>query len=131
MKKYLTFVFALVCVLALAGCSSDNIDKTKPVFETENISGISFFTSPASEGIEVSGEHLAEITAWLGTFTIDKKVDSDVLPPGSNSISVRIEYADGTVVENGISTITIDETRYFMKSEKAPQCFLDLRLYES
>ena len=130
MKKSLAFVLSLVYALALAACSPDNIDKTTPVFETENINRV-FFSSPANKDVEVPGEHLAKITAWLGTFTIDKKVDSDVVPPGTNQVSVRIEYTDGTVVENGISTITIDETTYFMKSEKAPQCFLDLRLYES
>lgn len=130
MKKSLAFVLSLVCALALAACSPDSIDKTKPVFETENINRV-FFSSPVNKDVEVPSERLADIIAWLGTFTIDKKVDSDVVPPGTNQVSVRIEYTDGTVVENGISTITIDETTYFMEAEKAPQCFLDLRLYES
>ena len=36
MRKFTAFVLALVCVLGLVGCSSNNIDATKPVFETEN-----------------------------------------------------------------------------------------------
>jgi|GEM_PF-1325899 len=34
--------------------------------------------------------------------------------PGSNSVRLRIEYSDGTVVENGPSTIKVGENTYYM-----------------
>ena len=127
MRKYIAFVFALVCVLALIGCSADQIDRTKPVFETENIARITFHTTLyGGKEVEVPGESMAEITAWLGSFTIDEKADDQALIPGSNSTSVEIEYTDGTVVKNGLSTTKVDGVTYYMKSEDAPQCYLML-----
>ncbi len=126
MKKCLAFVCALICVFGLVGCSSTRIDTTKPVFETENISRITLFSIPHHEdGIEVPDEHLTELTAWLGTFTIDKKA-GDQLDPGTNTRSFRIEYADGTIVESGVNTTTIDGVIYYMKCEKAPECYDEL-----
>ena len=64
MKKWIARVLVLACVLGVAGCSSENVDKTKPVFETENISSITFFAAPNSnEGVEVPEEYIAQITA--------------------------------------------------------------------
>ena len=44
MRKMLAVVLVLTCLLGVAGCSSMKVDKTKPVFETDNISSISFYT---------------------------------------------------------------------------------------
>ena len=46
MKRFAVFVFVLVCAVCLVSCSSDQVDKTKPVFETENIARITFYTLP-------------------------------------------------------------------------------------
>ena len=46
MRKMLAVVLVLTCLLGVAGCSSMKVDKTKPVFETDNISSISFYTMP-------------------------------------------------------------------------------------
>lgn len=124
MKKLIALVLLIACVFSVVGCSSDNIDKTRPVFETENISSITFFGAPNfNEGVEVPEEYIAQITAWLGTFTLDEKADADILAPGSNSISVRIVYADGSIVENGLTTFNVDGTTYYMKSDNAPECY--------
>ena len=102
MKKIITLVLSLICVLGLVGCSANKVDKDVSVFKTENITRITFYTLPSGgKGFEVLNEYLAEITTWLGSFTIDEKADK-VLAPGSNSISVEIEYADGTIVKNGL-----------------------------
>ena len=37
MRKMLAVVLVLTCLLGVAGCSSMKVDKTKPVFETDNI----------------------------------------------------------------------------------------------
>ena len=44
MRKMLAVVLMLTCLLGVAGCSSMKVDKTKSVFETDNISSISFYT---------------------------------------------------------------------------------------
>ena len=127
MKKWIARVLVLACVFGVAGCSSENVDKTKPVFETENISSITFFAAPNSnEGVEVPEEYIAQITAWLGTFTLDEKANPDFLKPGSNSVCVCIVYADGSVVENGLSTFDVDGTTYYMKNEAAPACYFEM-----
>ena len=127
MKKYIALLLALVCVLGLVGCSTNKVDKAKPVFETENIVRITFHTLPSDgKGFEVPSTYMAEITSWLGSFTIDEKADDKVLAPGSNSISVEIEYADGTVVKNGLTTTKVDGVTYYMKAEDAPQCYFEI-----
>ena len=127
MRKYVTFVLALICVLSLLGCSANKAAKDLRVFETENITRITFYTVPGGgKGFEVPGEYMEEITTWLGSFTIDKKADGQVLIPGSNSVSVEIEYADGTIVKTGLSTTEIDGVIYYMKQEDAPKSYLEI-----
>jgi len=123
MKKWIALVLALVCVLGLVGCSTSKVDKNTQVFKTENITRITFYTLPNGDnGFEVPSEYMAEITAWLGSFTIDGKADK-ALAPGSNSVSVEIEYADGTIVKNGLSTTKVDGVTYYMKHDDAPECY--------
>ena len=127
MKRFAVFVFVLVCAVCLVSCSSDQVDKTKPVFETENIARITFYTLPGDgNGFEVPSEDMAEIITWLGSFTLDEKADGKALAPGSNSISVEIEYTDGTVVKNGLSTTKVDGLTYYMKHEDAPPCYFEI-----
>jgi len=127
MKRLAAVVLVLACVVCLVSCSSNKVDKTTPVFETENITRITFYTTNLSDGngIDVPSEYAEEIATWLGTFTIDKKADKTLIP-GSNSVSVEIEYADGTVVKNGLSTTKVDGVTYYMKSENAPDCYLEI-----
>ena len=132
MRKYIALVLALVCVLGLVGCSANTVDKEKPVFEvdrekpifeTENICKITLFAIPYhADGIVVPSEYMDEITVWIGTFTIDKEA-GDKLDPGTNTFSFRLEYSDGTIVESGVNTTTIDGITYYMKNERAPECF--------
>lgn len=127
MKKSIALLLILLCIISLTSCSDRKIDKTKPVFNTENISSVVFFKLPnPDERIEVPDEYFDEITAWLGTFKIGEKVKGDVLAPGSNSISVQIEYADGSIVKNGLSTYLIEEKMYYLESAEAPECFLNI-----
>ena len=123
MKKFIALVLALVCVVGLVACSNNSIDTTKPIFETDNISKITLFAVPNhTDGIVVPSEYIDEITAWIGTFTVDKEA-GDILEPGTNTFSFRIEYSDGTIVESGVNTTTIDGITYYMKQEATPECF--------
>ena len=126
MKKLIALVLALVCVTGMVGCSAKDEVIGKTVFETENISRVVFYSSaPNSTETEVPSEYLAEITEWLGTFVVGKKAD-DVLPPGADSLFVRIEYTNGTVVENSMTTIDLDGITYLINYEKEPQCYFEL-----
>ena len=123
MKKLIALVLALFCVVGLIGCSANKVDKNAPVFKTENITRITFYALPSGgKGFEVPNEYLAEITTWLGSFTIDEKADK-TLAPGSNSISVEIECAGGTIVRNGLSTVNVDGVNYYLKHDDAPECY--------
>ena len=126
MKKIIAAVLALICVLGLVGCNTKDTAIGKPVFETENITSVTFYGSaPNSSETEVPSEYLAEITEWLGTFVAGKKAD-DVLPPGADSLFVRIEYSDGTIIENSMSTTIVDGTTYLINYDKEPECYFEL-----
>ena len=102
---------------------------SKPAFETENISKIAFKFGPLKE-VKVPSEDMEEITEWLETFKIGDRVKRrEELPPGTNSVSVRIEYLDGTIVENGLSTIKLGKKEYHLMYADAPKAYW--RLYHS
>ena len=126
MKRLIAFILALVVVLSLVGCSTKDKVIGEPVFETDNITRITFYASaPNSTDTEVPSEYLAEITEWLGTFVAGKKAD-DVLPPGADSLFVRIEYSDGTIIENSMSTTIVDGTTYLINYDKEPESYFEL-----
>ena len=124
MKKLITIFLMLICVFALAACAAGKIDRDKPVFVTENISRLSFMVGPGDE-IVVPQEDAAEIAQWLATFRLGEKAP-EALPPGSNSVRVKIEYHDGNSVENGLSTYQVDGVHYYLTSDAAPACYLEL-----
>ena len=102
---------------------------SKPAFETENISKIAFKFGPLKE-VKVPSEDMEEIAEWLEIFKIGDRVKCrEKLSPGTNSVSIRIEYLDGTIVENGLSTIKIDKKEYHLIYSDAPEVYW--RLYHS
>ena len=118
----------LMCLLFICGCGLAT-SESSPVFVTENISKIAFKFGPLEE-VEVPSEDLEEITEWLETFKIGDRVKRrEKLSPGTNSVSIRIEYLDGTIVENGLSTIKIDKKEYHLIYSDAPEVYW--RLYHS
>ena len=125
MKKMITIVLCLVLALSLVGCGAKSIPD-KP-FETNNISKISFKGGP-NDWVEVPPEELSEYVEWLDTFRIGEKADH-TLAPGSNSVLVRIEYSDGTSVENGLSTIKIGNKNYYLTHDEAPDTYLEWNLF--
>ena len=100
--------------------------QTGPVFNTENITRISFdVDGPWSRG-DVPPEHMEEIINWLGTFRIEKVFDEEFPPPGTNALRVEIEYADGTVIDAGVDVMVINGTPYYLKSDKEPDCVMEI-----
>lgn len=129
MKKLITRFLVLSCMLALFGCSSHEVDKTKPVFQTENIKSITVYSMPDFEdGIPVPSEDMEDVINWIGSFRIDKEAgkEGDKLDPGTGIRSFAIEYLDGAIVESDANTITIDGVIYYMKSESRPVCIEEL-----
>ena len=90
------------------------------VFDTENIQRITFYAYYGDR--EVPAENMAEIIAWLETFTIDQKAP-DLLAPGTNTWHVNIEYSDCRIVDRGLNVVSVDGVLYEVKSAKEPKCF--------
>ena len=122
-KKGIIIVLAFILVLSVALVV---FVKTKPVFETDNISRITFYAYYGSgTGSDVPTEKMAEIVNWLDSFTVGKKV-SGMLSPGTNTVHVEIEYSDGMIIKQGLDTVEIGWITYYTKSDKAPDCFQDI-----
>ena len=98
------------------------------IFNTKNIKRITFYAYYGSgKGSDVPAEHLGEITTWLNSFKIDTDREfPDLVPPGTNTIHVEIEYLDGTVVKEGLDTATVDGITYYIKGDTAPKCYEDI-----
>ena len=129
MKKYIAILLSLSCIFAFAACGSNQIDMTQPVFETDNIMGVTVYSMPDfEEGIPVPDEDMDAVIHWISSFRLDKKAgkEGDKLDPGTGIRSFAIEYLDGTIVESDAITITIDDTIYYMKSESRPVCIEEL-----
>ena len=130
MKKnwIVSLIMITFLLFSVAGCGY-TLSELSPVFETENISKIAFKFGPLEE-VEVPSEDMEEITESLEAFKIGDRVKRrEKSPPGTNSVSVRIEYLDGTIVENGLSTIKIDKKEYHLIYSDAPEVYW--RLYHS
>ncbi len=141
MKKVLTVFLCGIMLLCFTACdknTNSNIQPTEStnengtnnqeiaIFNTKNIKRITFYAYYGSgKGSDVPAEHLGEITTWLDSFTIDKEVP-ELIPPGTNTIHVEIEYLDGTVVKEGLDTATVDGITYYIKGDTAPKCYEEI-----
>ena len=98
------------------------------IFNTKNIKRITFYAYYGSgKGSDVPAEHLGEITTWLNSFKIDTDREfPDLVPPGTNTINVEIEYFDGTIVKKGLDTTTVDGITYYIKGDTAPKSYEEI-----
>lgn len=98
------------------------------IFNTKNIKRITFYAYYGSgKGSDVPAEHLGEITTWLNSFKIDTDREfPDLVPPGTNTIHVEIEYLDGTVVKEGLDMATVDGITYYIKGDTAPKSYEEI-----
>ena len=141
MKKFLTVFLCGIMLLCFSACgknTNSNIQPTEStnrndthnqataIFNTKNIKRITFYAYYGNgKGSDVPVEHLDEIITWLGSFTIDKEVP-ELIPPGTNTINVEIEYFDGTIVKKGLDTTTVDGITYYIKGDTAPECYEEI-----
>ena len=122
-KKWIIIVLAFILVLSVALVV---FVKTKPVFETDNISRITFYAyCGAGIGSEVPTEHMAEIVDWLGSFRAGRMVFG-MIPPGTNAVFVEIEYIDGKIIKEGLDTVEILWNVYYTKSQGTPDCLEEI-----
>ncbi len=134
MKKFLSLLLSIIMLLCFTACNENTsktydtlFDEYPSVFVTENITSITFYAYyGGGKGSKVPTEYMTEIINWLDSFTIDRvATDEDVLP-GTNTYHVKIEYSDGTIIKEGLDIISIDGTRYLLKKEKYPNCFMNI-----
>lgn len=150
MKKILLAMLAmLICVGLFSSCdhslqdaentnpqendpteSTNNTQNTiissTPVFNVDNIKRITLYSYyGAGKGSEVPEENMTEIINWLGTFYIAEEVDG-LIAPGTNTHVVKIEYLDGTVVEEGLDVVEVSGISYYVKSAPKPDCYWEI-----
>lgn len=96
------------------------------VFDTKNIVRITFYLYYGMfEGSDVPEAYMDTVIAWLGTFTAGEEAEYPVRP-GTNTRYVEIEYADGTVVKNGLDTVTVNGKEYHLKKAAEPDCITEI-----
>lgn len=141
MKRILSAFLCGIMLLCLAACGESTNSNTQPndsakqsdtsnqetgIFNTKNIKRITFYAYYGNgKGSDVPAEHLDEMIAWLDSFTLDKEVP-ELLPPGTNTIHVEIEYFDGTIVKRGLDTATVGGITYYIKGDTAPECYEEI-----
>lgn len=119
MKKWITMILVFACLALL-------FVKTRPVFDTDHVTKITFYAySGSGIGSDVPAEHMEEILHWLDSFTVGSKAPA-LPPPGTNTIYVEIEYADGTVIRQGLDTVEIGWFLYYTNSPEPPACYQDI-----
>ena len=142
MKKIIVVFLCGILLLCISACKKTNInDNTQStesidqndtnnqataIFDTKNVKRITFYAYYGNgKGSDVPAEHLNEIINWLDSFTIDEEAP-ELVPPGTNTINVEIEYMDGTVVKKGLDTTTVDGITYYIKGDTAPECYNEI-----
>jgi hypothetical protein len=141
MKKILSVFLCGIMLLCLAACGentnsniqsaestnqNDTNNQTTAIFNTKDIKRITFYAYYGNgKGSDVPSEHLDEIITWLDSFTIDEKIP-ELLPPGTNTIKVEIEYLDGNIVKKGLDTAIVDGITYYIKGATAPECYEEI-----
>ena len=142
MKKFLVIFLCGILLLCISACKETNINdntqstesidqngtnnQTTAIFDTKNIKRITFYAYYGyGKGSDVPAEHLNEIITWLDSFTIDEEAP-ELVPPGTNTINVEIEYMDRTVVKKGLNTTTVDGITYYIKGDTAPECYNEI-----
>lgn len=103
-------------------------DQASGVFNTENINRITFYGYYGyGRGSDVPAEHLDEVIAWLASFDVDTdREPPNVIPPGTNSIHVEIEYSDGSIVKQGMDTAVVGGVTYYISGNAAPECYNEI-----
>ena len=127
LKRFLSIFLCALLLLCLACRNTDAGDQLPAVvFSTKNIVRITLYTQYGhSDGCDVPAENMEEYTQWLESFAFAGKA-SDMLPPGTDTVHVEIEYSDGTIVKNGIDTMVVDSVTYELTHAAMPESYQDI-----
>ena len=134
-KRFLTIILCGIVLFCFTACNKENnsitydtlFDTYPSVFVTDNITRITFYAYyGAGKGSEVPKKCMTEIITWLDSFTIDREATDEDVPPGTNTYFVEIEYSNGTTIKEGLDIISIDGTKYLLKKDKYPDCFMEI-----
>lgn len=108
---------------------SDTSKESKSIFRTENVVRITFYAYyGGGKGSDVPAEHLNEIISWLDSFEVDPdKTFPELVPPGTNTINVEIEYSDGSIIKQGMDTTEVDGVTYYIKGTTPPECYYEIK----
>ena len=143
MKRILSVFLCGIMLLCLSACGENTHSDTQPnesakqsdtnnqeteIFNTKNIKRITFYGYYGNgKGSDVPVEHLDEIKTWLNSFTIDTDREfPDLVPPGTNTIYVEIEYSDGSIVKCGMDAVSMNGTTRYIKGDTPPECFKEI-----
>jgi len=147
LKKIFIAIMCIAVLLSFVACSKDNTHQNdngtnqienssisdtskeaKSVFRTENVIRITFYAYyGGGKGSDVPAEHLNEIISWLDSFEVDTDEEfPELVPPGTNTVYVEIEYSDGSIIKKGMDTITIDGVTYYTKGATPPKCYNEI-----
>jgi len=100
-------------------------EEKESVFNTEDIIRITFYAYYGNgKGSDVPAEHLNKIITWLDSFEVDtNKEFPELVPPGTNTVHVEIEYLDGGIIKQGMDTTVVDGVTYYIKGATRPECY--------
>ena len=117
-------MFVIPQSMALGKSESTEPAPTEPVdavYDTGNIVCITFYAYfGGGKGSDVPAENMAEIINWLNSFTIGERAP-EILPPGTGTVQVEIEYTDGTIIKRSLDTITVNGVIYYLNSDPMPE----------
>ena len=135
MKKAIAFVLLVLLILGTVSCNQPDKDQqelaneenTSYAPDTNNIKSITFYAYYGGGiGSKVPDENMEEIIQWLQSFALGEKFEDEMLPPGTNTYHVKIEYKDGTVVKEGLDVVRVDGDLYYVKRDHPPACFYEI-----
>ena len=120
MKKIAVFVLALLCVVALVGCSPAHTEESV-LLKEGTVKHISVSSWPEGYNYSYTGESAQAIVDYLSG--LDLKKSSTGAPPGM-AWDIILEYEDGSTVElchagNSVIRVVGDSQYYKMTYEQA------------
>jgi len=100
-------------------------EEKQVVFQTEDVVRITFYGYyGGGKGSDVPAEYLSEIITWLDSFEVDTDREfPELIPPGTNTFHVEIEYTNGSIVKQGMDTTVVDGVTYYISGDTSPKCY--------
>ncbi len=98
--------------------------KGQRVFDTENITKITIYRHSSNE-LVIPEMYFEDMIQWLDTFTVGDEAKFPT-PPGTNTFSLTVEYADKDPIHNGFDSIEIDGIIFEIDSPPEPDWWYEM-----